>query len=153
MKVIETNDYVVIQSIPNYLFQEIVDGELHNCEKYPKVFSRLYVFDTKEAIEYTTCEGQNIWRIVTQGNGVLEARCVKFSKEHINMDIFPTYELCIKEIQERNKLLQIKSENKNVQQILNNILLYSKIEDFDSLKLSELKSRLTNIYNDVKSII
>ena len=144
MKIKETNKYIVIQSVPGYSVSQIVDGEIDECEKYPKVFSKLYAFNIEET-EYTTYEGQNVWRIVTQRSGIETVKCVKFNKEHINIDIFPTYELANDELQKRNKTLKIKHENSNIQNIIEQIRFFSNVKDFDNLSLSEIKLKLITI--------
>lgn len=151
MKVIETNKYVVIQTIPNYLLQEIVDGELHDCEKYPNVFSRLYIFDTKETIEHSIYEGQNIWRIMTHSSGFLEIKCAKFSKQHIDMDIFPTWEHAKEELERRNKELSLKKDNKDVQNVITQICLSSNF-DVSKSSFEEIQTRFKRINELANSI-
>lgn len=124
MKVIKTNRYKVIFDIPQYKIGDIInekDVAILVCENYPKIFTPIYAFVMEDKSSYEIVKGQNIWRLVTQGNGVKEVKSMQFDKNHVNMDIYPSYELARIELEKYNETLEKLNTNSYIRNILEQI--------------------------------
>lgn len=141
MLVKETNEFKVILENPWLELNSKCTEDNLQMNKYPKIFSRIYKFETGEEI----VTGDNIWRIVSEGNFRRNIRCVKFSINHLLMDIFPSYESANLEL---DRTIDIESKNQdfhNLKQILLYISVLSNTKDFDKKSLAEIKLNLDNI--------
>lgn len=142
MNITKTSMYKCILACPYFSLGHHYDrNDIRTVqyEDYPKIFIPVYKFENGTEITERT----EVFRIINNINNVPYIKPVKFDKQHLSLEIFPTKELAQIELDKLNEVVKSKSNFNDFYGSIEQICLRS--DSYRKFTIDEIEAKFQTI--------